>query len=118
MKRLAHFLVVTAAVMVGAYVLPGVAISSLFAALVFALVLGLINVFIKPFLILITLPLNVLTLGLFTLVINGIVISLASFIVPGVIVATFWYAILFSLVISIVSWAMDSILGISEPEVQ
>jgi putative membrane protein len=116
MKRFAQFLVVTVAVIAGAYILPGVAVSSLLAALVFALVLGLINAFIKPFLVLITLPLNILTLGLFTLVINGIVISLATFIVPGIAVASFWSAILFSLAISIISWAMDSILGLNEPE--
>ena len=74
------------------------------AALVLAVVLGAINAFIKPVIIILTLPINILTLGLFTFVINALLIMLAAMIVPGFGVASFWWAVLFSIVLSVVSW--------------
>ena len=97
------------AVVVSAYLLPGVTLSGFGAALLAALVLGLLNVFIKPILLLLTLPINILTLGLFTLVINALVIMVVSAIVPGFHVSGFWYALLFSVVLSIVLWLINSV---------
>jgi putative membrane protein len=97
------------AVIVSAYVLPGVTLSGFWAALLAALVLGLINVFIKPLLIIFTLPINILTLGLFTLVINALVIMMASGITPGFKVDGFWNALLFSIVLSIVLYLINSV---------
>jgi len=96
-------------VVVSAYLLPGVTLSGFGAALLAALVLGLLNVFIKPILLLLTLPINILTLGLFTLVINALVIMVVSAIVPGFHVSGFWYALLFSVVLSIVLWLINSV---------
>lgn len=92
--------------MVAAYLLPGVSLSGFFPALVAAVVIGLINTFIKPVLIILTLPINILTLGLLTLVINALLIMLASALVPGFKVANFGWAILFSIVLFFVNWGL------------
>jgi putative membrane protein len=110
MNFLIVWLIATLAVIITAYILPGVKLSGFFAALVTALILGLISVFIKPLLILLTLPLNILTLGLFTFVINALMIMLTSAIVPGFHVDGFWWALLFSLVLSVVYYALSFIV--------
>jgi len=106
MSYLVHWLIYAVAIIITAYLLPGVRLSGFSAALVTALVLGLINTFIKPLLLLLTLPLNILTLGLLTFVINALLILLTSSIVPGFNVAGFWWALLFSLVLSVVSYVL------------
>ena len=83
MSFLLQWLVSGLAIIITAYLLPGVKLTGFFAALVTALILGLINAFIRPVLILLTLPLNILTLGLFTLVINALLIMLAAAIVQA-----------------------------------
>lgn len=98
------------AIVITAYLLPGVRLSGFGAALIAALVLGLINTFLKPVLILLTLPLNILTLGLLTFVINALLIMLTSAIVSGFSVDGFWWALLFSLVLSIVSYLLNVML--------
>jgi len=103
--------VMTASVMIAAYVIPGVAIRSFFSALWVALFLGIVNTLLRPFLILITLPINILTLGLFTFVINGVIILLASAVVRGFQVRGFWIAVLFSIVVSIVNYLMNLLIG-------
>jgi len=91
------------AVLVSAYIIPGVQVSSFFTALVVAIVLGIVNGIIKPILVILTLPINLLTLGLFTFIINGLLIILVSKIVPGFYVSSLLAAILFSIVLSLVS---------------
>ena len=86
------------------------AVRGIGAAVVAALVLGLINAFIDPILIILTLPLNILTLGLFTFVLNALLVLLTSAIVPGFYVRNFWWALLFSLVFSIVSFVLHRIV--------
>src|SRR5512135_271605 len=103
MRFLIHWLIRTLAVVLAAYLLPGVKVEGFFAALITALVLGLLNTIIRPILLLLTLPLNVLTLGLFTFVINALLILLTSAIVPGFDVRNFGWALLFSLVLSIIN---------------
>ncbi|HSW96708.1 MAG TPA: phage holin family protein [Candidatus Saccharimonadales bacterium] len=103
MGLLISWLVSTIAIIVTAYFLPGVHISSLVAALVTAVILGIVNAILKPLLILFTLPLTILTLGLFTFVINALMILLVSAVVPGFKVDGFWWALLFSIVMSIVN---------------
>lgn len=90
-------------ILIIAYVLPGVMIDSFFAALVTAVILGLVNAFLKPILIFLTLPINILTLGLFVLVINAGLILLTAAIVPGFQVDGFLWALLFGIVLSITS---------------
>ena len=93
-----------------AYYLPGVAVSGFYAALIAALVLGLVNAIIRPILVLLTLPINILTLGLFTLVINGLLFWFVSTIVKGFAVAGFWPAFWGALILSVVSWAVSGIM--------
>ena len=91
------------AVIISAYILPGVKVDGFVTAAIVAVVLGAVNMFIKPILLLLTLPLNILTLGLFTFVINALLVLLVSNIVPGFRVEGFLYALIFSLVLSVVS---------------
>jgi len=110
MAFLVKWLVNAVAIVITAYLLPGVRLSGFFAALVTALVLGLINIFIKPLLLLLTLPLNILTLGLLTFVINALLILLTSAIVPGFYVKGFLSALLFSLILSVISYILNVIV--------
>lgn len=103
MGLLISWIVSTIAIIVTAYFLPGVHVSSLVAALVTAVILGIVNAVIKPLLILFTLPLTIVTLGLFTFVINALMILLVSAIVPGFKVDGFWWALAFSIILSIVN---------------
>jgi putative membrane protein len=90
------------AIAITAYLLPGVSIDGVVPALVFALVFGLINALLRPLILLLTLPVNVVTLGLFTLVINAAMVLLAAKIVVGVSINGFWWALLFSVVLWLV----------------
>lgn len=84
-----------------AYILPGVHVASFTSALVVALILGIINAFVKPVLLIITLPINILTLGLFTFVLNAILILVVSQVVPGFIVDGFLWAFVFGIILSV-----------------
>jgi putative membrane protein len=99
------------AIIIAAYLLPGVVVEGFLAALVTALILGLVNAIIRPILIILTLPLNILTLGLFTLVINALMVMLAAAIVPGFAVQGFWWALLFGIVLAIVNSALSPLLA-------
>ncbi len=96
-----RFLLTGLAVVLAAYILPGVSVDGYFTALVVALVLGVVNVLVKPVLILFTIPLTVLTLGLFLLVINASMILLVDYFVDGFSVDGFWWALAFSLILSV-----------------
>ena len=95
------FLLNGVAVMLTAYLLPGVHVTHFGHALLAALALSAANVFIKPLLILFTIPLTVITLGIFLLVINAVVILMVESVVPGFSVDGFWWALLFSLIMSV-----------------
>lgn len=110
MKLVVRWLLGAAALMLVAYFIPGIAVNSFYAALVAALILGLINALIRPFILLLTLPINILTLGLFTLVINALMFWLASSIVKGFSVAGFWPAFWGALAMWLISWAVNSLL--------
>ncbi|HBG04231.1 MAG: hypothetical protein A2075_17120 [Geobacteraceae bacterium GWC2_58_44] len=110
MSYLVQWLIYAVAIVITAYLLPGVRLSGFFAALVTALVLGLINTIIRPLLLLLTLPLNMLTLGLLTFVINALLILLTSAMVPGFKVTGFWWALLFSLVLAVINYALGAIV--------
>ena len=103
MNIIIHWLIATVAIIVSAFIIPGVHVEGFLSALAAAVVLGFLNTFIKPLLILLTLPITVLTLGLFTFVINAALIMLASFLVPGFRVDGFLWAVLFSIVLSLVN---------------
>lgn len=103
MGILVNWLVTTLAIIISAYLLAGVRVRSFVAALITAAILGLINAVIKPILVFLTLPITILTLGLFIFVINALLVLLTSSIVPGFEVRNFWWALIFSLVFSLVS---------------
>lgn len=108
MKTITHWIISALAIAVAAYLLPGVHVTGLVAALVLAVVLGFINSFIRPLLILLTLPLSIITLGLFSLVINALLILLASRIVPGFSVDGFLWAFIFGIVLALVNAVLHS----------
>lgn len=97
-----HWLVLVVAILIAAYLVPGVHVT-LVGALVLAVVLALINVFIKPIIGLLTLPINILTLGISWLVINALIIMLLALFVPGFGVTGFWAAFWFSIIVSLIN---------------
>lgn len=103
MKILIHWLVSAVAILITAYILPGVSVDNFLTALVIAVVLGIINAFLRPLLIMLTLPVTILSLGLFVFVINGLLVMLAASIVPGFAVANLWWGILFAIVLALTS---------------
>ncbi|MDO8618712.1 MAG: phage holin family protein [Candidatus Daviesbacteria bacterium] len=109
MSLLMTWLINAVTLIAATYVVPGFHVASFTTALVAAIVIGLINIFIKPLLVFITLPINLLTLGLFTFVINGVVLWLATQFVSGLTVDSAMSAILAALVISIVSTILSNI---------
>ena len=101
-------LISTIAVFVTGYILPGIQVANVLVALVVAVVLGFINAFIRPILFILTLPINILTLGLFTFVIMALMVMLTSLIVPGFLVANFWWALIFALVFALLNGFMTT----------
>lgn len=97
-----HWIASTLAILIAAYIIPGVDVT-LVGAVVLAVVLGIINLFIKPILTILTLPLTIVTLGLFSLVLNAGLIILAAYVVPGFIVTGFLPALLFSVLLSLIN---------------
>lgn len=111
MKFLIQLIISTLAVLIASYLLPGVTIdgNSFYTALVVAAVLAFLNAIIKPILVILTIPITVLTLGLFLLVINALMIMLAAKIVDGFHVDGFWWALLFSLILSLTTSILEGI---------
>ena len=106
MNHITHWVVSAVAEGLAAYLLPGVTVT-LLGALVLAVVLGLINALIKPLVFILTLPINIITLGLFSLVINALLVMLAAYVVPGFSVAGFWSAFWFAILLSLINWLFD-----------
>lgn len=100
MKFLLKILITTVNAFILAYILPGIEIDDIYTALVVALVLAILDAIVKPLLILLTLPATILTLGLFIFVINACIILIDAHFVHGFKVAGFWYALLFSVLLS------------------
>lgn len=103
-KFILRLLINTLSVYIASRVVPGIDISDLSTALIFAVVLGVLNALIRPILMILTLPVNILTLGLFSLVVNGFIILLAASFVDGVHIQSFFSAVIFSIVLSLVGW--------------
>lgn len=98
------------ALIITAYIVPGFRVDSFVTAILAAIVLGVINTFIKPILLLLTAPLNFLTLGLFTFVVNAVVIRMVTFFVPGLTVSGWLPAILGAVVLSVVSTVLSMLV--------
>ena len=110
LRLLVLWLINSLALLTVAYVLPGIAVADFTTAMIAAVVLGLVNAFIRPVLILLTLPATLLTLGLFIFVINGLLFWLVGSWLQGFTVSGFWWGFLGAIVYSIISWALSSVL--------
>lgn len=110
-----HWLIIAVALGIAARLVPGIHIQSGGVLIGAALVLGFVNAIVRPILVLLTLPLTLLTLGLFYIVVNGIAFAIAAAIVPGFTVATLGAAILGSLVVALVSWVFSWLVRAASP---
>jgi putative membrane protein len=110
MRLLLHWLANALALLALPYIFTSITVDSFVTALIVALVLGLINTLIRPLLILLTLPVTILTLGLFIFVINGLLFWAVGSLVPGFHVAGFWPAVFGAIVYSIISWLLSALI--------
>jgi len=110
MTLLIRWVINAAALILIAYILPGIEVSGWYAALITALVLGLVNAIIRPILVFLTLPITVLTLGLFILIINAFLFWFVSTFIEGFVVAGFWPAFFGALIMTVVSWITNAAL--------
>ncbi len=108
---LIRWIITTIAVLIATKLVPGVTVEDAGSALLAAAILGILNAFIRPALIILTLPLTVVTLGFFILVINALLFEFAGSIVPGFHVSSFWSAFFASIIVSIVSWITSSAIS-------
>lgn len=104
-------LIVAAGLWVASKIVPGVTIDDAGTLLIAALLLGIVNAFVRPVVVILTLPLTILTLGLFLLVINAAMLSLVAWMLDGMIVAGFWPALFGSIVVAITAWTASSFIG-------
>ena len=111
MKLIIRILLTAVAVILIGEFLPGITVANFWTAVIVAVVLAILNLIVKPILVILTLPVTILTLGLFLLVINAIIILLAGAFVDGFGVDGFWIALIFSLLLSIFQSILFSILG-------
>jgi putative membrane protein len=116
MKFLLKILVSSIAVIFASYLLPGVHIDGFTTAILVAIVLSFLNTFIKPVLIILTIPVTIFSLGLFLLVINALIIMLVAKFVTGFSVDGFWWALLFSIILSLITSVLDSLVKKSDKE--
>ena len=107
---LIHWLITAAALGAAAQVVPGIQVKSLGTLLFSALVLGLVNAVVRPVLVILTLPITIVTLGLFYLIVNGVAFALAAALVPGFTVTSLGSAVIGALVVGLVSWILGSAL--------
>lgn len=111
MNWLIRFLLNGLAVVLTAYILPGVSVEDYGTALIVALILAIVNVLVKPILVILTIPITIVTLGLFLLVINAAIILFVDNLVTGFHVDGFWWALLFSLMLSIFNSLFNDLAG-------
>ncbi|HQI69344.1 MAG TPA: phage holin family protein [Bacteroidales bacterium] len=117
MKFIIKVLVTALAVMAAAYILePHVRVESFWISIIVALVLALLNAFVRPVLLFISIPVTILTLGLFIFVINAFIIYIAAYFIDGFNVEGFWWTLLFSIIISFFSSILNSILKTDSPQ--
>jgi putative membrane protein len=111
MGLLVRWLILTAAIMVASYLIQGIEVNGFSSAFFAAAILGVLNVFFRPILLILTLPINILTLGFFTFIINAVLLKMASGVISGFVVHGFWSAVFGGLIISVVSWLLNSFIN-------
>jgi putative membrane protein len=107
---LIRWLILTIAILITAYLIDGIQVAGFFSALFAAAILGLLNAFFRPILLILTLPINILSLGLFTFIINAMLLKMVSGLISGFNVYGFWPAVFGSLFVSLVSWLLTSFI--------
>ncbi|OAB81727.1 phage holin family protein [Cochleicola gelatinilyticus] len=110
MNTILKILLTAVAVVILAYILPGVAVEGYVSAIIVAVVLALLRLIVKPILVILTLPVTLITFGLFLLIINAIIILMADYFVSGFAVNNIWWALLFSLLLSFLQSILFSVL--------
>jgi len=113
-----RWIILTASILVASYLIEGIEVRGFFSALLAAAVLGFLNAFFRPILLILTLPINILSMGLFTFVLNGLLLMMASGVISGFHVRGFWSAVFGSLLISIVNWFLSAFLASRKRDVQ
>lgn len=108
---LIRWLVLTVGILLTAYLMDGIEVRGFASAFLAAAILGILNAFFRPILLILTLPINVLSLGLFTFIINAILLMMVSGVISGFVVRGFWSAVFGSLLISLVSWVLNSFIN-------
>ena len=106
-----RWLILTFSIIATSYLIDGIQVSGFLSAFFAAAILGILNAFFRPILLILTLPVNILSLGLFTFFINAIVLKMVSGVISGFEVYGFWSAVFGSLLISLVSWLLTSFIG-------
>ena len=106
-----RWLILTVAILITSYLVDGITIGGFFPAIFAAAALGILNAFFRPVALILTLPINILSLGLFTFIINAIMLKMASGLIPGFSVHGFWAAVLGAILISIISWLLNSFIN-------
>jgi len=106
-----RWLVLAAAIMAASYLLEGIEVKGFFPALGAAAMLGILNAFFRPVLLILTLPINILSLGLFTFIINALMLKMASSVIPGFDVRGFWTALFGALIITLISWLLNAFIS-------
>jgi putative membrane protein len=109
MRFLARLLLNGLAIVIAAYLIPGLQVAGLGSALIAGAILGFVNALVRPVLLILTLPLTLITLGLFIFVINAICLALTAALVPGFSISGFWAALFGALLVSIVSWILNGV---------
>ncbi|MFP4226930.1 MAG: phage holin family protein [Desulfobacterales bacterium] len=107
---LVRWLCLTAAIMLTEYLVAGIQVAGFGHALGAAMVLGVLNIILRPILFILTLPITIMTLGLFTFLINALMLKMASGLMPGFSVIGFWSAIFGALIISVINWLLNAII--------
>lgn len=111
MRFLVRLIVTALAIIIASYILPGVQVDGGLTAFIVAAVLSLLNAFVKPLLIILTIPITIVTLGLFLLVVNALMIMATDSLIDGFQVDGFWYALLFSIVLTVVVSLLNALVG-------
>ena len=116
MQFILKLVVSTLAILVTSYFLPGVKVDNAWSALLLAAVLSFLNGIIKPAMVILTIPITIVSLGLFLVVINALIIMMADYIVDGFQVNGFWWALIFSIILSIVTSILERLNGSKQVE--
>jgi len=114
MPFIPKLIITSLAILLAGYLLPGIHVDTFWTALVVALVLSFLNLFLKPLMVILTIPFTILTFGLFLLVINALIIMIAGSWVKGFTVDGFWWALVFSIILSMITSLLEKIVAHDE----